>query len=69
MTPDLNSLPASELRVKVAERRPVEWERLAQCPFCNEGDFDLIGLKHHFNAGHCNSFNKTPPHASDASRS
>lgn len=27
------------------------------CPFCGEGDFDLIGLKMHLNMGWCNEFN------------
>jgi hypothetical protein len=29
------------------------------CPFCNEHDFDLIGLKNHLISGHCNVFNET----------
>lgn len=29
------------------------------CPFCQEGDFDLIGLKIHFLRGHCDEFNTT----------
>jgi hypothetical protein len=31
------------------------------CPFCQETDFDLIGLKHHFGAGHCDVWNEIPP--------
>lgn len=31
------------------------------CPFCQETDFDLIGLKHHFQAGHCDVWNEIPP--------
>lgn len=27
------------------------------CPFCGEDDFDLIGLKNHFLAGYCDTFN------------
>ena len=27
------------------------------CPFCGEGEFDLIGLKYHFEAGHCQPYN------------
>lgn len=30
------------------------------CPFCDETDFDLIGLKLHLTRGHCNVFNDTP---------
>jgi len=30
------------------------------CPFCIEGDFDYVGLKHHLLAGHCEDFNSTP---------
>ena len=29
------------------------------CPFCNEEDFDLIGLKDHFVKGYCDVFNET----------
>ena len=29
------------------------------CPFCNDNDFDLIGLKHHLLSGYCNIFNDT----------
>lgn len=29
------------------------------CPFCNETDFDLIGLKNHFIRGHCDEYNDT----------
>jgi hypothetical protein len=29
------------------------------CPFCKEGDFDLIGLKSHFMRGWCEVFNAT----------
>ena len=29
------------------------------CPFCDEKDFDLIGLKHHLENGHCEIFNST----------
>lgn len=29
------------------------------CPFCNEGDFDLIGLKYHYEMGYCESYNNT----------
>lgn len=27
------------------------------CPFCNETDFDAIGLKSHFTSGYCEVFN------------
>ena len=27
------------------------------CPFCGEGDFDRIGLKHHLDTGWCNEYN------------
>lgn len=29
------------------------------CPFCQESDFDLVGLKHHLTAGECDQFNET----------
>lgn len=29
------------------------------CPFCNEKDFDLIGLKAHLLRGWCSNFNDT----------
>jgi len=29
------------------------------CPFCKEGDFDLIGLKYHYQMGHCEKYNET----------
>lgn len=28
------------------------------CPFCNEQDFDLIGLKIHLIKGYCDKFNE-----------
>ena len=30
------------------------------CPFCNEVDFDAIGLKKHLLSGNCNIFEKVP---------
>jgi hypothetical protein len=27
-----------------------------ECPFCKEGDFDAIGLKHHLLSGYCEDF-------------
>jgi DnaJ-class molecular chaperone len=32
---------------------------MVKCPFCGEDDFDLIGLKGHFDAGDCDVFNST----------
>lgn len=29
------------------------------CPFCSEGDFDLPGLKAHFDRGWCDAFEAT----------
>lgn len=29
------------------------------CPFCGEDDFDLVGLKHHIQAGQCDAYNNT----------
>jgi hypothetical protein len=29
------------------------------CPFCHEKDFDLIGLKYHFEMGYCKEYNDT----------
>lgn len=31
-------------------------KRVLKCPFCNEDDFDIIGLKIHLLAGHCKVF-------------
>lgn len=28
------------------------------CPFCDEADFDPIGLKHHLVSGYCEMFNR-----------
>lgn len=30
------------------------------CPFCNDNDFDRIGLKLHIQRGWCDAFNETP---------
>lgn len=30
-----------------------------KCPFCNEDDFDLVGLKHHLISGHCEVYEVT----------
>jgi hypothetical protein len=30
-----------------------------KCPFCGEIDFDLVGLKHHFEMGYCDVYNST----------
>lgn len=30
------------------------------CPFCGEGDFDLIGLKAHIAQGDCEPYNELP---------
>jgi hypothetical protein len=27
-----------------------------ECPFCNEQDFDAVGLKLHLTAGHCDAY-------------
>lgn len=27
------------------------------CPFCGDNGFDLIGLKHHLDAGWCDAYN------------
>jgi len=29
------------------------------CPFCKEGDFDLIGLKYHLEMGWCKEYEET----------
>lgn len=29
------------------------------CPFCQEGDFDLPGLKAHYELGWCDAYNST----------
>ena len=33
---------------------------LVDCPFCGLTACDLIGLKRHFQNGHCDVFNDTP---------
>lgn len=36
------------------------------CPFCDDGDFDDVGLKYHLLLGHCDKFNAIQtetPHA------
>ena len=30
------------------------------CPFCREGDLDLVGLKNHLEAGDCETYNELP---------
>jgi hypothetical protein len=30
-----------------------------RCPFCDEAEFDLIGLKLHYLRGYCDAFNDT----------
>ncbi len=32
---------------------------LITCPFCKEGEFDLIGLRHHLMCGYCQVFEAT----------
>lgn len=29
------------------------------CPFCNEQDFDLVGLKTHLTKGYCETYENT----------
>ena len=36
------------------EPRPVKG--VVRCPFCGDGDFDLVGLKLHINRGWCPIF-------------
>ena len=31
---------------------------MVKCPFCDENDFDLEGLKDHFDSGDCDAFNR-----------
>ncbi len=47
-----------KLNAACPDKKPVETEDLT-CPFCKEGDFDKIGLKHHFLMGHCDVFENT----------
>lgn len=35
-------------------------QKYVDCPFCQITTFDLIGLKRHFQNGHCDVFNDTP---------
>lgn len=30
--------------------------KIVSCPFCDEEDFDLIGLKEHFEKGYCDIY-------------
>lgn len=54
--------------LREAARRIEELEMLANvaaqcptvCPFCGEQDFDMIGLKMHFERGWCDAYNETP---------
>lgn len=32
---------------------------LIECPFCKEPDFDLIGLRSHFESGYCDVYEST----------
>lgn len=34
-------------------------EKSISCPFCDEEDYDNIGLKYHLQSGHCEEYNKT----------
>lgn len=34
--------------------------KYVKCPFCDEDDFDLIGLKTHFENGWCEVYNRLP---------
>ena len=34
-----------------------ENENLVNCPFCGEEEFDLMGLKNHFESGSCDVYN------------
>lgn len=34
-------------------------DELLLCPWCKEGDFDLIGLKSHITHGDCKIYNET----------
>ena len=39
------------------------------CPFCGEGNFDIVGLKTHLVRGWCDKFNETSldvPHTREA---
>ena len=38
------------------EMPTVEVRQDVVCPFCGEGDFDLIGLKIHLKMGHCDAY-------------
>ena len=56
-----------ELKCKMKAREKMIEEKLRSCPFCDEDDFDLIGLKHHLRSGHCEVFGNTltPEEATD----
>ena len=58
---------ASGLENYEIEVLPTYAERLAElggteviCPFCKSGDFDLIGLRGHYDLGWCETLNDTP---------
>ncbi len=39
---------------------PAQVHAMCACPFCGVTDFDLVGLKHHLERGHCDAWNETP---------
>ena len=41
-----------------AEDRVAALSAAIKCPFCNTPDFDKIGLKHHFEMGWCEVYEK-----------
>lgn len=36
-------------------------QQYVACPFCQETDFDLIGLRHHLQSGYCDVYDSLPP--------
>ena len=49
----LNSTPPQSTTKKEPNIDPY-----IKCPFCGENDFDLCGLKTHFERGHCTTYNE-----------
>ena len=43
----------------IAEVRRLQQPKGVSCPFCNDDDFDLIGLKYHLLVTCCDRFSKT----------
>ncbi len=52
----MNDAPSEPDHVRVPELPPDPSIGCVACPFCGEDDFDLVGLKHHLQAGYCGQY-------------